>query len=103
MCDDAQSLIGISGFARGKKLRGLRNHFHHGSWSTAIQASAGAVLSCIARPSLLSEAIGQAFGPLGAGRLTNRIKPSSVVRFEEKQSVLEFKPRQTEIPARRAA
>lgn len=105
--DDEAVLTGNSRFARGRMLRGLRNHFCHGGWSTAIQSSAAATLACIVRPSLLSEAMGQAFGAIGSGGLNKRIRPEEVMRCGDRTQVLEFTPRQDSLPdsqhGRRAA
>jgi hypothetical protein len=103
VCEDEDLLIGNTGFARGMKLRGLRNHFECLGWSTAIQSSVMAALVSVFTPKLLSEAIGQAFGAISAKRLQTRIKQSKVIRCDERLRADERKPRQQPLPLRRAA
>ena len=89
--------------SRGRVLRSLRNHFHHGGPSTAIQGALLATLSNIARPSLLSESIGQAFAAFGSGSLRSRVNSRDVVRCDGQDTVVPFNDQREQSPVRRAA
>ena len=103
ICEDEEVLTGVAGFSRGRTLRGLRNHFCRGGWSASLQSAAVAAIGCIVRPSLLPEAIGQAFGAIGSGSLSRRIKAQEVISCDERSQTLQFPHRQDSLPQRRVA
>ena len=103
ICEHEATLTGVSGFTRGRTLRGLRNHFCRGGWSATLQSSAAATIGCITQPKLLSEAIGQAFGAIGSGGLSRLIKAEEVICCDDRSQVLEFPRGQDSLPQRRAA
>jgi hypothetical protein len=103
LCNNEVVQMGMSGFNRGRTLRSLQNHFHGGGWSASLQSSVAAVLGCVVKPSLLSEAMGQAFGAVGSGDLAKRIHAEKVVRCDDRAEVFEFRRPEPALPARRAA
>ncbi|KAA1261390.1 hypothetical protein LF1_39370 [Rubripirellula obstinata] len=103
VCEQEVLQSEISGFNRGRTLRGLQNHFYGGGWSTSLQSSAVAALGCIVKPGLFSEAIGQAFGAVGSKSLAKRIHSEDVLCCDDRAEVLEFKQAEPAMPQRRAA
>jgi hypothetical protein len=88
--------------SRGMRLRAIRNHFVGGGWVQSITASCAGLISAIAHPAMLMEAVGQSLAPLAAGEISRQIHPEDVTVCDDRGMIVTMPQRQA-AAMRRAA